>query len=63
MPWDEELKQLQRQVIDTFGEAETDAAQWRVLTRMQWPDLRRETELSRVRDALRTEYRLLMQPH
>jgi hypothetical protein len=70
MPWDEELKQLQRQVIDTFGEAETDAAQWRVLTRMQWPEScwgdyppDPETQLALVRDALRTEYRLLMQPH
>jgi hypothetical protein len=68
MPWDEELKQLKRQVIDTFGEAEVDAARWRVLTRMQWPEVSDpppdpETQLARVREALRAEYRRLLQPH
>jgi hypothetical protein len=68
MLWDEDLKQLKRQVIDTFGDDEMEAAQWRVLTRMRWPELSEpppdpETELARVRDALRAEYRRLLQPH
>jgi hypothetical protein len=74
MAWDEELKQLKRQVIGTFGENEADAAQHRVLTQYRartikkWPDLvdhpsDAETEMAFVREALRTEYRRLLQPH
>jgi hypothetical protein len=68
--WDKELKQLKRQVMATFGKDETDAALWRVLTAMQWPDAcwsahppDHETHMARVRDALRAEYRRLLQSH
>jgi hypothetical protein len=79
MPWDEELTQLTWQVHDLFSQDVVDAAMNRAVAAAQQQRRRVDvsspsemaitcdgvywTPLSAFHDALRTEFRRLLQPH